>query len=574
MHVARDKFWIIVFGLSATLLFAAVGSRLYDIQIRGNIVTDDPTKGMEYREVLPARRGGIYDRGGKSHPLAMSVPLWKIFVDPGMIEDGRHGDVMREICKYSAFYESKVFAAVMAEKGRYHPIGETIDRLIVDDFATNSVLKRCVGKEKITRRNYPLGSQMSHVVGVVNSAGEALDGMEKVMDEYLTGKNGYIKGVASAKRREIVAKREEHVPAVDGCDVFLTLDQNIQYIVENALDEAMTNFNARAGWVIVQNPRTGEILAMASRPNFDPRNYGRSDPESRWNRAIFTNYEPGSVMKALTFSAGLNEGLFKTNSLINCDPVLYAGRPLQDHVRGDITTTLAVQKSSNRASSRIAMALGRQRMEDYLGKFGFGKKTGIQLMGESTGILDPAKKWGDLRLIRIGIGQGISVTGLQLVSLYSTIANGGNMMRPYVVSQVLDPNGAIVFENTPVRISAPISEKTARDMAFMLGTVPEAGGTGRRAKIPGYRVAGKTGTAQMAIPGGYSSTDYIGSFCGFFPVSNPQVTILVSLEAPRPNYHGGTVAAPVFSKIGSAIASYLEIPPDDPEALTYATRPF
>ena len=148
------------------------------------------------------------------------------------------------------------------------------------------------------------------------------------------------------------------------------------------------------------------------------------------------------------------------------------------------------------------------------------------------------------------------------------------MMRPYVVSQVLDPNGAIVFENTPVRISAPISEKTARDMAFMLGTVPEAGGTGRRAKIPGYRVAGKTGTAQMAIPGGYSSTDYIGSFCGFFPVSNPQVTILVSLEAPRPNYHGGTVAAPVFSKIGSAIASYLEIPPDDPEALTYAARPF
>lgn len=569
MRFARDKFWIIVFGLSATLLFTAVGFRLYDIQIRKNVVTKDPTKGMEYREVLPARRGGIYGRGGKSHPLAMSVPLWKVFVDPQMIEEGRHGDVMREICKYGVFDETRVFEAVMAEKGRYHPIGETIDRVIVDDFATNSVLRRCVGREKITRRNYPLGSQMSHVVGVVNSAGEALDGMEKVMDEYLTGTNGFIKGVASATRREIVAKREEYQPPVDGCDVILTLDQNIQYIVETALDEAMTNFNARAGWVIVQNPKTGEILAMASRPNFDPRNYGASDSQALWNRAIFTNYEPGSVMKALTFAAGLNEGLYTTNTLINCDPVLYAGRPLQDHVRGNITTTAAIQKSSNRASSRVAMALGRERMGNYLEKFGFGRKTGIQLLGEGTGIVDPPKRWGDLRLIRIGIGQGIAVTGLQLVSLYSAIANDGNMMRPYVVSKVVDPNGKIVLENTPVKVSAPITKKTAHDMAFMLGTVPETGGTGRRAKIPGYRVAGKTGTAQMALSSGrgYSATDYIGSFCGFFPASDPQVTILVSLEAPRPNYHGGTVAAPVFSKIGAAIVSYLEIPPDEPNSL-------
>jgi cell division protein FtsI/penicillin-binding protein 2 len=561
--INRGKFWIVLFGLATTALFVVTSFRLYKIQIIGD-VAKDVSGGMYYRKTLPAQRGGIYDRNGKSHPLAVSVPLWKIFIDPYVIDEGRHGDVMREICKHNEFDETRVFKAVTAEKGRYHPIGETENRKIFDDLSTNAVLRRCVGIEKITRRNYPLDSHMSHVIGIVNSAGMALDGVEKTMNEYLVGKDGFIEGIANAKRKEIVGKRKQRVEPVNGNDVFMTFDRNIQYIVENALDEAITNYNARAGWVIVQNPKTGEILAMASRPTFSPHEYGSSPEESRWNRAIFTNFEPGSVMKALTFAAGINEGICSTNSLINCDPGLYAGRPLQDHVRGDITTTMAVKKSSNRAASRIAMQLGRNRMNDYLIDFGFGKKSGIDLMGESSGIVTPKNRWSDLQLIRIGIGHGIAVTGIQLISMYSTIANKGKMMRTYVIDKVVAPDGTIVLHNTPVILSNPISEKTADDMVFMLSTVPETGGTGRRAKIPGYTVAGKTGTAQMVLPtGGYSTTDYIGSFCGFFPASDPQITILVSLEAPRPNYHGGTVAAPVFAKIGAAIAQYLEIMPDD-----------
>ena len=273
-------------------------------------------------------------------------------------------------------------------------------------------------------------------------------------------------------------------------------------------------------------------------------------------------------MKGLTFAAGINEGLYRTNSLINCDAMLYAGRTLQDHVHGDITLTDATKHSSNRAASRVAMALGKDKFGDYLNRFGFGKKTGISLEGESVGILRPLRTWSELDLIRMAIGQTLCVTGIQMVSMYSAIANQGVRMKPYVISRIIGSDGNVLVENNPVRIGETISPATAADMAFMLGTVTEVGGTGRRAHIPGYKVAGKTGTAQMPINGGYSKTDYMASFIGFFPASDPQITILVTFEAPHPNYYGGTVAGPVFSRIGAEVARYLEIPPDDPDPAT------
>ncbi len=552
--------FLIVVGF--TLLYALDAKRLYDIQIGSK--SSGIVNAMDYTKKLPARRGGIYDRNGLNQPLASSVPYWRVFLDPEVIPEGEHAQVMRLLCQFGEFDEDKIFRAVSSRKGRYFPIGQTINRETIDNLSTNKFLKRCVGKDNVTRRNYPIGSHMCHVVGVVNSLGEALDGIELNMNKYLTGTDGYIKGVASGKRREIASKREEKVDPVNGADVFLTLDRTIQYFVETALDEAMIETKARSAWVIVQNPRTGEILAMASRPNFEPDQFGSCDPEAKWNRAIFMNFEPGSTMKALPFAAGLNEGLYETNSLINVDAVLYAGRTLKDHVKGDITLTVATQKSSNRATSRVAMALGRQKMEEYLKAFDFGRKSGIGLNGESTGILAPSQSWSEVQAIRIAIGQGISVTGIQMVSLYSTLANKGLRMKPYVVDKVVAANGEVILQNHPTPLGRPFTEKTASDTAFMLGTVTETGGTGRRAKIPGYAVAGKTGTAQIAIPGGYSSTDYTASFVGFFPAGNPQVTILVALDAPKPNYHGGTVAAPVFAKIGAAVARYLEIPPDYP----------
>ena len=572
MRFAYDKTWIGVFGVLVTLLYVYVGVKLYDLQMEAKPV--DEKSGMAYNKVLPARRGGIYDRRGIEHPLASSVPFWKVFIDPSEIAEDTHDDVLRRLCEYGEFDEEKIYEAITSTSGRYFPIGETINRTIVDDINTNSILNRCVGREKVTRRNYPLGRQMCHIVGVVNSSGDALDGIELTMNHYLTGKDGYIKGVANAKRREIASKRQDEVQPINGADVFLTLDQNIQFFVETALDEAMVETRAQSAWAIVQDPKTGEILAMASRPNFDPYEYGLTNPTNLWNCAIFKNYEPGSTMKGLTFAAGLNEGLYRTNSLVNCDNVAYAGRPLQDHVHGDITLTVATQKSSNRGASRVAMALGRTKFEEYLINFGFGKKTRLPLPGESTGILFPARTWSEVQAIRIAIGQGIAVTGMQMVSLYSALANKGVRMQPYVVAKVVGPDGEIIMQNKPTPIGQPITEKTSTDMEFMLSTVTvRPGGTGWRARVPGYEVAGKTGTAQIPMNGRYSQTEYTASFVGFFPARNPRVTILVGLESPKPNYHGGTVAAPVFAKIGTAVAQYLEIPPDFPEEVPQPLLP-
>lgn len=567
MHIARDKAWIIFFAAGVTLLYAGVCKRLYDIQL-GDKSGGDIMGSMDYTKVLPAVRGGIYDRNGKEHPLASSVPQWKVFIDPTVINEGDESLVIQALCRYGEFNKDLIYNAVLSKKGRYHPIGQTINSNVAEDLSTNKILSRCVGKEKIVHRDYPLGRQMCHIVGVVNSSGTGLDGMEKSLDTYLTGKDGYIKGLANARRHEVASRREETVLPVNGADVFLTLDQNIQFIVETALDDAMIENNSRACWAIVQNPKTGEILAMASRPNFDPERYGSSDPLSQKNFSVYYNYNPGSIMKALTFAAGINEGLYRTNSIINCDAMLYAGRTLQDHVHGDITLTDATKHSSNRAASRVAMALGKEKFGDYLTRFGFGKKTGISLEGESVGILRPLRTWSELDLIRMAIGQTLCVTGIQMVSMYSAIANQGVRMKPYVISRIIGSDGNVLVENNPVRIGETISPATAADMAFMLGTVTEVGGTGRRAHIPGYKVAGKTGTAQMPINGGYSKSDYMASFIGFFPASDPQITILVTFEAPHPNYYGGTVAGPVFSRIGAEVARYLEIPPDDPDPTT------
>lgn len=563
MSLVKKKGWILFFLIGATFLYASVAKKLYDIQIKK---TSDSIKNRTvFTRRLPARRGGIYDRNGREHPLAISAPCWRVFVDPEPIPTNGHAKVFRELCTFDVFDEDRVYHAITRTKGRYHPIGETANRTIIDALATNTILRRCVGKNLITRRHYPMDRHMCHIVGAVNSHGEPLMGIEKTTDRYLKGKDGSIRGIASAKRREIRAKREEKIEPVHGDDVFLTLDRNIQYFVENTLDETMQETQAQAGWIIVQNPKTGEILAMASRPNFSPYAFGSSSPEDQWNRAIFTVFEPGSTMKAVPFAAAINEGLYTTNALINADNVLYAGRPLSDHVRGDITLTVALQKSSNRAASRIAMGLGREIMEQYFKAFGFGFKTGIDLEGEGTGTLRPAHALSEIGAIRIAIGQGVAVTGIQMTSLFSTIANKGLRMKPYVIQRVVTADGTVRLENTPTPLGRPITAEAAADMTFMLTHVTKRGGTGRRAAIPGYTVAGKTGTAQIPVAGGYSQTDYVGSFIGFFPANDPQLTILVCLEAPKPKYQGGTVAAPVFSKLGATIARYLEIPPDVPE---------
>ncbi|MGI5870064.1 MAG: peptidoglycan D,D-transpeptidase FtsI family protein [Kiritimatiellia bacterium] len=565
----QGRTWIILSALATSGLFGAVVCTLYQMQVvapRSQPAVSS-NRQIEYFAEPRARRGAIYDRHGMDHPLAISVASWIVYADSHEITDDTRADIYQRLAALNAFDEKRLFEAIAKTQGRYNVFGEIVDEDVCRRIKADPLLARCIGCNEVSRRIYPLGSQMCHIIGVVNAEGVGADGLEMTLEEHLAGKHGFIHSFKDNTRREIPSKRDLHIPPVDGADVFLTLDQNIQHFAETALDDAMAETAAQAAWTIVMDVKTGDILAMASRPNFDPARYGKADPLSKWNRAIFTNYEPGSTMKGITFAAGINEGAFRTNSLVNCDNVPYAGRLLSDHVRGDITLTVATQKSSNRGASRVAMALGRYTMESYLKEFGFGRKTCIDLPGEGTGIMTPAQKWSELQSIRIAIGQGIAVTGIQMVNAYAAIANKGVLMQPHIVSKIVGSDGRTIRQAKPTPIGRPITEKTASDLVFMLCTVTRRGGTGRRARFPGYEVAGKTGTAQMAVPGGYSATDYTASFVGFFPARDPRICILVALEAPKPRYHGGTVAAPVFARIGAATARYLEIPPDHPDEI-------
>ena len=348
---SRGRYTFVLAAVVA--LFAVMALRLVSAQ------TADDRGVNTFTRTLKANRGGIYDRHGRSHPLAESYPLWKVFVDPVAIpDDAARADVYRALRPFGICSDETLYEAVAAPRGRYHVLGLTADRAVADAIATNPVLAHRVGAESQTRRNYPLGRELCHVVGVVNSHEEPLCGLEQTMDEHLRGTDGSVTGSASGVGRELGDRPRTVTPPVDGRDVILTVDEQVQFAVDEALDWAMEEFHPISAWAIVQDPSTGEILAMSSRPDFDPADYGSSNPTSRWNSAVFKAYEPGSVMKSAAAAAALQERLVSTNTLLDCSRGLYCGRPLEDHVNGTITLTEVIQKSSNRGASRLGMLLG------------------------------------------------------------------------------------------------------------------------------------------------------------------------------------------------------------------------
>ena len=562
-----DRRMAIVAAVLAAV-FAVVGWKLVRVQLHPDKTVVEP---LEYVKVVKAYRGGLFDRHGLGHPLAQTVPAFRVFVDPGEIKADSRSEVYRALARHSLCAPEKLYAAVAATRGHYKPIGETADRDVVEDLKTNAVLKRCTGLEKVSRRSYPLGRGLCHVVGVVNSAEEPLCGLEKTLDSELRGTDGRITGDADRNRREIRSRRRECVDPVDGRDVILSIDETLQFAVDQALDRAMEKWAPRAAWAIVQDPRTGEILAMSSRPDFDPARFGAATPEEQSNRAISTLYEPGSVMKTFAAAAAMDEGLVGTNTLLDVSPGLYCGRPLSDHTHGknELTVAEMLAWSSNRGASRLGMMLGKERQQRHLKAFGFGKATGLPLRGEGAG--QTIGDGSELNNIRTSMGQGMTCTALQLVGAYGAIANGGRLMKPILVKEIRAADGTPVFEAEPEVVSNPVTPRTAEQLRAVLRSVAARGGTARRAAVPGYSVAGKTGTAQMVEHGHYSSVHHRGTFVGFFPASDPRFTILVTLEAVPPTadqpraYHGGVSAAPVFAEIAEAAAKIFAVPPDEPE---------
>lgn len=563
-------------------VFVYVGQKLVRVQLR-----PDPDKVYpinRYVRKLPALRGPILDRNGA--PLSVTVPRWKLSLDAVALDElwgGVKTNVLAHVytnllafgvCDPEHLRET-FRGALRSTKPRNRALGATEDRDIVRAIARDRFLRACIGREGHSRREILAGRDFAHLLGVVNGIEEPQYGIEKRFDGRLRGREGRIVGERTAGGRELRGRREERTDPVDGCAVVLTVDQTLQRIVSEALDDAVDQFAPDAAWAIVEDVATGEILAIGSRPDFEPGDYFKlaaGNSHRLWNSAVFRNYEPGSVMKPVVAAAALQEGLVATNSVLDTSETLYCGRPLKDHIHGRTSLTVAetIAMSSNRGASRLAMLLGKARTEKWLRAFGFGAKTGIEMSEENAGILSPSRKWSDLQGIRIAIGQGLCVTGIQLVNAYACLANGGRLLRPSIVKEIVAASGETVWRHEPEEIGRPVSEKTAREVAAMLAQVVKPGGTGRRAAIAGYEVAGKTGTAQLTENGRYLDNEYCASFCGFFPARDPVLAILVSVSRPRRTernpdrlHAGGNVAAPIFAKIAAAAANYLLIPTDD-----------
>lgn len=349
-----------------------------------------------------------------------------------------------------------------------------------------------------------------------------------------------------------------------GVEIHLTLDKNIQQYVEQAIEAAMTNFHPQAAWAIVEEVRTGAILAMASLPNSGP------------NRATGMVFEPGSIFKVGVVAAALNEGRVATNDLFDCEngSWTYGGKPVRDfHPYGVLDVTGIFRKSSNIGAAKIAAKLGPKDLHRYLKSFGFGRPTGLEVSGEENGILNPPSKWSKSGVVRVAMGHEVAVTALQMLNFLCCIGNDGVLMKPHLVSKVVDKDGVFLLENKPEALAQPITARTAEKMRAMLTEVTREGGTGTRGAVPGYNVAGKTGTAEKIVDGRYSENENIASFMGLLPAERPEIGIIVVLDNPQPLRTGSVSAAPVFTQIAEAAARYLDIQSVNPHKQSSTAGP-
>lgn len=426
------------------------------------------------------------------------------------------------------------------------------------------------------RRFYPKGPLLAHVLGFAGMDGEGLEGIERRYETQLHGEKRVVILQRDAMGRTVFPKGQaEQVPAA-GHSLVITIDEVIQYIAEKELEEAVTKARAKSGTVIMLDPQTGAVLALAISPRFDP-NAVASLTADRWrNRALTDAYEPGSTMKALVAAAALEEKVMKPGTMLYGENgrMTIANTVIHDHEKlGWMTFAQVIQKSSNIGAAKTGMALGDQRLYRYLQAFGFGQKTEIDLPGEAGGLVKHPKEWGRRSLASISMGQEIGVTPIQMVSAVAALANGGVLMKPYVVSEVRDAQGKSLRQFLPQVKRRVVSPETARTVTSILeGVVTD--GTGAKAAIPGFRVAGKTGTAQKIDPrtGAYSSTLFVGSFVGFVPADNPRLAMIVVIDEPQGESWGGTVAAPVFRRVGEQVLNYLGVSSDEPVKLAMVSN--
>src|SRR4051812_2058411 len=498
---------------------------------------------------IAALRGSILDRDG--NPLAYTVDASRVVADPTVVKHPA-----RTARALSPLVDVPVadLTDKLSEDTRYVVLAPQVTPQTTD--AIDALGLAGVSFEDAPQRLYPAGFTAGQVVGFVNRSGTGAAGIEQRFQDQLAGTDGQRRVEVGSGGNPIPSGIDESTPAVDGGTVRLTVDEDLQYVAEQRLAAACADGATTHASAVVLDVHTGGVRAMASCPGYDPAHYNETDPDLLGNPVVSDVFEPGSVMKAVTMSAAVEEGVATPDTVLSVPGHIQAGDAVvtdaHDHEPVDWTVTGILAKSSNVGTIMLAREVGNATLERYLHAFGLGSRTGIELPGESPGILQDAADWTASRAANVPIGQGVSVTTLQMASIYQTIANGGVRIEPRVVASVTGADGtrrpAPAPESTRV-----ISQSTAHEMAYMLEAVVGPGGTAPLGQIDGFRVAGKTGTAQRANPetGGYAGGGYVTTFVGFAPADDPQYVVAVNLERPTSSAEGGQVAAPVFHDVMS-----------------------
>lgn len=507
---------------------------------------------------FPARRGAIFDRNGES--LAVSLDYEMIFVDPAHVEDIElvAASLAPVLDIPAEELVPKLAGAVPGDRFEY------IARQVSPDIAKKVRALELPGIyfEDEPKRYYPAGRLAAHLLGFVNVDGTPFGGVEGAYDGILKGEAGEMTLEQDPVGRALPQAEFEQTRPKPGRSLFLTIDKDVQYFTEHTLAAAVDQFSADAGSAIVMRVGTGEILAMANVPTYDPNRAGSFDPAAQRNRALTDVYEPGSAFKIVTASAALEEGVVtpKTTYLVP-DNLQVADRVIHDshpHAAEKMTVSEIIEQSSNVGTIKIGLELGGARLDRYMKLFGFGARTGLDFPGESPGIMIPRAEWSGSTIATLPIGQGVAVTPLQMAAAYGTIANDGVWVEPKLLYSTMDGSGTMTTSSAP-STKRIISHKTALQMRKILTRVVRKG-TGIEAAVPAYQVAGKTGTAQQPLPGGGYGNSYVGSFGGFAPASRPEIVVFVMLDEPRPIW-GGSTAGPTFRAIMEYTLRHLGVSP-------------
>jgi cell division protein FtsI/penicillin-binding protein 2 len=575
---------------------AGIGARLVSLHVLQR------AKFLSYIEkardeiiVQNARRGDILDVHGSL--LATSRSLVVLGVDPSALvkeDEAKWPELARLLGQPLAALQEKFAEKTRLSAGAHgenpddaqeivsaddeHEVhwvklSDSVDESTYDQIKALNI--RGVYGSRIYSRDYPQNQLAAHVIGYVNKEGDPVTGLERYLDFYLRGENGWLESERDGLRHELAQFRSREVAPSDGYGTVLSIDTAVQHMVEEELQKIADKYHPLKATIIVSDPRTGFLLALGNWPTFNVNDYNKASLDAQRNIAVADMMEPGSTFKIVAASAALNEGLVSPESRFDCtlESVEYKGilRRLpredeSDHFDAPLTVAEIVAKSSNKGAAQLGMLLGEQKFYDYARAFGFGKLTGFPVGGEIPGEMAPPSKWDGLTITRMPMGQSVGVTPMQIHCAMGVIASGGVLMRPQVVKQIRDTAGQVVYQFMPSVTRRVISERTAQTMARMLMGVVSSDGNAVEAAIPGFEVAGKTGTAQKVINGHYSEHHHIASFVGFFPASNPQVAITVIVDdadacTPGGTAYGHIVAAPVFKRLGEQLIQYLDIQP-------------